>query len=441
MTTILFVHGTGVRLKRYQSTLAHIEERLNVSPSSRFRLRGCLWGDLLGANFNAGHDSVPTFQDSGGKEMTEHEVKRQTWSLLAADPLCELRLACLNKEDYRGGVPGEPTPGNRMDRALRQLSESVNASYLDSVGTNAGRHTEETSSDRTLQVQHLRAALKQAGIRHVFESATSLVREGTVFKKLIRVAEPPIGKYLDALANAIVAQAILIVAESDDSQPLVEIDEDLRDDITGRVRSLLGPREAAVMDPIVKILGGIGSFAFRAASYPGLLAGTSYVRGRRGQVTDEMSLIANDILLYQCRGEPIRSLIREHICELEPPVVLLGHSLGGVACVDLLISENLQDRVKLLISVGSQAPYFYEINALQSLKYEKHHTLPDHFPPWVNLYSPRDFLSYVGEKIFPGRIIDREVTTWQPFPQSHSAYWTRPQTYEFIREAIYKHVS
>ena len=440
MTTILFVHGTGVRLADYQSTLGRIEERLKGLTSPPVRLQGCPWGDLLGSKFNAEHHSVPHFSDSGGKELTDQEVKLQTWSLLSSDPLCELRLISLNKNDYRGGRPREPTPGNRIDRGLRQLSESVDSPNLQSVVENSGIRPEDCA-DRILHVQQLRSALERAGIRDVFETACSHVRQEQVYKKLIRVAESPVGKYLDALANAIVAQTILMVTERDAPPPLIEVDEDLRDDVTARVRGLLGPFEAGVMGRIVKALGDMGSFAFRTASYPGLMAGTGYVRWRRGKVTDGTSLIANDILLYQCRGEPIRNLLRQHLCELEPPVVLLAHSLGGVACVDLLIAENLQSHVKLLITVGSQAPYFYEINALHSMEYAKHKTLPNHFPPWVNLYSPQDFLSYVGEEIFPGKIVDREVTTWQPFPQSHSAYWARPQTYEIIREALSQYVA
>lgn len=439
MTTILFVHGTGVRLKDYRSTLGRIEERLNGLTSPPLAVKGCLWGDHLGSKFNANHDSVPTFEDSGGKAMTDQEAKLQTWSLLSSDPLCELRLLSLNKNDYRGGIPGELTPGNRIDRALCQLSASVDCSNVESAIEDSGIPQEERI--HLLQVEQLRAVVDRAGIRKVFQTACSQIRKEPAYKKLIRVAESPIGKYLDALANAVVAQAILIVTELDAPQPLIDIDEDLRDDATAQVRGLMGPGEAAVMDRIVKTLGAIGSFAFRTASYPGFMAGTTYMRWRRGKVTDVASPIANDILVYQCRGQAIRDLIRENICELQPPVVLLAHSLGGVACVDLLIAEDLQAHVKLLITVGSQAPYFYEINALQSLQYERNATLPNHFPPWVNLFSRQDFLSYVGGKIFPGKIVDREVTTWQPFPQSHSAYWARPQTYKLIREAISENVS
>ena len=36
---------------------------------------------------------------------------------------------------------------------------------------------------------------------------------------------------------------------------------------------------------------------------------------------------------------------------------------------------------------------------------------------------PNDFLSYIGEQVFPERVRDVEIQSRQPFPQSHSAYW------------------
>src|SRR5262249_7739166 len=95
------------------------------------------------------------------------------------------------------------------------------------------------------------------------------------------------------------------------------------------------------------------------------------VRRRRGRLTDLTSPPVADILLYQAGGAKIRRAILETVKGLAPPggpVVLLGHSLGGVACVDLLVRawKSLPE-VQLLVTVGSQAPFLYECNALKSL--------------------------------------------------------------------------
>jgi hypothetical protein len=137
----------------------------------------------------------------------------------------------------------------------------------------------------------------------------------------------------------------------------------------------------------------------------------------------------SDILLYQTRGGQIRDFIQQQIEQAEPPVVLLAHSLGGIACVDLLVEQSLP-QVALLITAGSQAPFMYEINALYSLEFGQQ--LPEHFPQWLNLYDKRDFLSYIGSKIFPRRVEDLEIDSKQPFPRSHSAYWENDTTWQAI---------
>jgi pimeloyl-ACP methyl ester carboxylesterase len=160
-----------------------------------------------------------------------------------------------------------------------------------------------------------------------------------------------------------------------------------------------------------------------------LKRGVNYAQRHRGAISDAAYPFAGDILLYQGRGDQIRGVIREAIHRAVPPVVLLAHSLGGIASVDLLALEPLP--VDLLITVGSQAPFLYEINALHSLAYGD--PLPPHYPPrWLNIYDLRDLLSYRGEGLFPGRVTDVKVDNRQPFPDSHSAYWTNAQVWDTI---------
>jgi hypothetical protein len=98
----------------------------------------------------------------------------------------------------------------------------------------------------------------------------------------------------------------------------------------------------------------------------------------------------------------------------------------------LLVAEALD--VKLLVTVGSQAPFLYEINALQSLPFG--HALPSHFPRWLNIYDLRDFLSYKGSTIFPGKVKDVKVDNKEPFHWSHSAYWTNDHVWNAIAEEL-----
>jgi pimeloyl-ACP methyl ester carboxylesterase len=167
---------------------------------------------------------------------------------------------------------------------------------------------------------------------------------------------------------------------------------------------------------------------------------TRYVLSRRGRYTKAIVPFVGDTLTYEAHGEGIRGEIEHSIDEAqkrEPngKIVLLGHSLGGIACVDLLaMSAQRRSQVVKLITVGSQAPLLFEMNALKGCPNRR--PLPAGFPDWLNVFDRRDFLSYIAEKIFKGKgpksVTDVPVDSRQPFPESHSAYWTNPDTWTAI---------
>ena len=112
---------------------------------------------------------------------------------------------------------------------------------------------------------------------------------------------------------------------------------------------------------------------------------------------------------------------------------LVAHSLGGIICVDLLVREEFPT-VAGLVTVGSQSPFLYEIGALPALTYPD--PLPDHFPRWVNIYDRRDMLSYVAAGVLGDRVADVEVDNGQPFPQSHSAYFSNSDVWAAIQAVV-----
>ncbi|HEX3140362.1 MAG TPA: hypothetical protein VHQ87_09915, partial [Rhizobacter sp.] len=156
---------------------------------------------------------------------------------------------------------------------------------------------------------------------------------------------------------------------------------------------------------------------------------TSALRRHRNDLSNAAALPVGDILLYQSRGEEIRKFIRSKIEQATGPVTLLAHSLGGIACFDLLALPN-PPKVERLITVGSQSPLLYEIGALPSLKPPQ--TLPQGFPRWLNVYDRNDFLSYVAKGLF-STATDLEVDSGQPFPDSHSAYFSNDAVWDAVR--------
>ena len=415
MITILFVHGTGVRIDGYKATLHMLRERLPHKDFPDLRIEGCPWGDQYGSR--RAEKSVFRFKESGGEEYTFEDARSDMWRLLAADPMAGVRFITLNRIRYPGGRLGEQPPDKQLDRALEGLGTAEH-------------------------IEPLKPLLSDAGVQHLFSEVCSIVKTDRAYAELKKVARHPLDPYLDALADAIVALSIALAKERNES-PAVAFDEELLNELSEAIRRQLGGVSASWVGDWAKELGGA---VLGAAAYAGSFAMlTPYLEWRRGPFAQSASPIAGDILVYQSRGDKIREVIKAKLLELgKGPTVLLAHSLGGVACVDLLLepaNTDLSAHVPLLITVGSQAPYFYEINGLHSLPYQEdgaqaQTAFPPHFPRWVNLHNRRDFLSYVGAEVFPGRVEDYEVRSMLPFPQSHTCYFTRADTYHYIWRAL-----
>ncbi|MEH2160845.1 MAG: hypothetical protein V7K38_07300 [Nostoc sp.] len=386
MTTVIFVHGTGIREREYNQTFEIIEQKIHAQRPD-IKVAPCLWG-ALGAKFNENRASVPLEDATLALSPGEEDAEIVLWGQLYRDPLYELRLFSLQPLES----------GNPFGEQLGDVLQSRVASLT--------------------PTSQLEANLQEAGIAEVFEQA----REATIHSEpyhraLLTVSESDLSEYYAPIARAIVAQAMFI-SEQEEKFPPILTDAQLRDDVVELLTLGLGEAELGLGGWLLKPLVGLAQHG-----------GTNYIRGNRLELTDKISPMPGDILLYQTRGEKIRAFIQQQIEEAEPPVVLIAHSLGGIACVDLLVQQQLS-QVELLVTVGSQAPFLYEINALYSLEYGQ--LLPEHFPEWLNIYDLRDFLSYVGKNIFPGRVQDVRVDSRQPFPRSHGAYWRNAKTWEAI---------
>ena len=74
--------------------------------------------------------------------------------------------------------------------------------------------------------------------------------------------------------------------------------------------------------------------------------------------------------------------------------------------------------------------FFTRSVGLYSLK--PNQALPSTFPPWLNVFDRNDFLSFIVNPLFPNAT-DIEVESGQPFPDSHSAYFSNDAVWNAIR--------
>jgi hypothetical protein len=225
------------------------------------------------------------------------------------------------------------------------------------------------------------------------------------------------------IARAVVARALAPYrSDSTGTGPAALYDREARDALVARLEAALSPARTRGLGDWIKdrLIGFTTSVA------------TSFTRDRRQNYTGLSMPAVGDILFYQRRGSEISQLTRESLTACSPPVVAVGHSLGGIVLVDILSQAN-PPRVDLLVTVGSQSPLFYAVDALENLRLFNSIARP--FTPWLNIYDQSDFLSYCAARIFNGvsGIEDVEVSSGVPFPESHGAYWHLDRTYELIR--------
>ena len=410
MTTVLFIHGTGDRLPSYTQTLATIRERLSTI---HVPVAPCHWGEYEGYRLRAGGISIPDTEpldparfDGGlsygvgpGGNDDDSDPWVELWGLLLDEPLLELRALAANAGPADGA-------GDQLRAALQALA-------LDTMG------------------QSEREALAAAGVAAALPSALEALRSDASLAALLSgLPSAAIGAGRAALARAILATATLEAQRQGQPPALLEEARLQRRAVAALITAL---NAAAGGDPALSYnpLTNLGSELLARTL-------TDPLRPLRGKITRLALAFAGDILTYQGQGGRIRDNILGELSKAAPPVVLLAHSLGGIACVDLLIEHDLRERVPLLITVGSQAPIFYEMGALQALTYGK--PLPNHFPPWLNLFDKRDFLSFQAEPLFNSdrrvRVRDVPVNNRQPFPAAHTSYWANDGLWNQIFAAV-----
>jgi hypothetical protein len=396
--TLLFVHGTGVR--DVAPSLASIRQGAkDVLGWGADRVLAVEWGKAVGPQpLDVGPVLPPESTRAAlGEDAAEAAVEAARWDLLLADPVLELRVLAEARQASGGGG------GLGLDADLPSL---VLTQRLGALAPDP-------------------AAIQAAGLRPsvVGKARDQLVRDTTVARAADAVGDPDDGELVSAAARAVVALALLAEMDQD---PLALYDSGARDTVVAAVEAELSPARGIGGDLVKKV---VAPLATRFA-----------VRKRAGFMLPLTNFI-RDVAFYIQHGERIREFLaaalRQHADGR--PLVVVAHSLGGIAAVDLLADPAVTGGgdplpVDLLATVGSQAPYMYLMDALSSLS-PRTPGDPAPFTPWLNVYNPEDLLSFCASRVFPNTsgITDEPVDAGVPFPMSHSAYWTQHRVYELLR--------
>ncbi|WP_217145986.1 hypothetical protein [Streptomyces sp. AC627_RSS907] len=386
MTAVVFIHGTGVREPGFSALAGRFSAGVTALRGG-LRIVPYYWGGEHGATLAADGASLPPASGTSRGPAAPDTADDDTaaWAALYADPYAELALAAAAETPAAELPPGSLPPDWHIRARLAALAAEGDAPAAD-LGPGLARAATGLAAHPLLGAAA--AALAPDDLAHL-------------------------------AARSLTAQVIADALESD--APLVPSGA-TRDDATDRLARALGA-------PPLGGERGVRSLALRVA---GSAASRAVVRRRRA-LTEAAHPAAGDVLRYLSRGEAVRAGLRTLLAGLEPPVAIVAHSLGGIIALDTLVLTPLP-QVRLLVTAGSQGPFLYESGSLPSLEHPA--PLPDHVPDWLNLYDPRDLLSYLGAGLFPGRVTDVAVDSRQPFPAAHSAYWTNPDVYRHIVDRL-----
>jgi hypothetical protein len=264
-----------------------------------------------------------------------------------------------------------------------------------------------------------------------FAEAAQRIAGRAELAEAANATHPSDGEFAAAVARATVAEALTKHRnDPPGTKPEAAVDP--------RVRDALVDATAAVLVP-APTRGFFGDVFKRTVVPLVTRHAMNFAAERRAAVMGLNARTIADVLSYQRRSREILAAIETDLAAVERrPIVAMGHSLGGIALVDLLSGEN-HPPVDLLVTVGSQSPMLFAFDALDRIR-------PDSgirpFTPWLNIYSRQDFVSFLAAKIFKGvggdadpGITDIAIEMELPFPDSHSGYWADDHVWEELKTA------
>lgn len=177
----------------------------------------------------------------------------------------------------------------------------------------------------------------------------------------------------------------------------------------------------------------------------------------RDDLNPRVAEFLGDIFVYMRQGarrDAIRSRIADAIGRAHAravagggPLVLVGHSLGGVILYDMLsdpagagLPRDLS--VDLLLTVGSQPGFFEEMKlfaasdpAVGPHGQVKLATAPPRVARWWNVYDPVDVLAFRCAGIFEG-VEDFAFNSVAGVADTHGSYFARPRFHERLRARL-----
>lgn len=405
MTTMLFIHGTGVRAEGIDAYFDAVRAGVGRIRKS-MPVLACRWGDEVGATLLADGVSIPgrherreppqprraSPPDGANLPGTEPEREVALWEALDAAPLLELQvLASQHPIPSAASSPSGRAMADRLGRA---------------VGAGTPLHR----------------ALLATGLEHVAEAAATQLVASDEFNQVVDSELLPQQDKAQVLARAFTA--LLLGLRDEQLGCPTPLDGTHRQHLELSTAAALGQGPTQPEDAAASLPDAVLDSALWLATW--------WAYRDRQRWSAAMVPGLGDVLKYLVHGQALREVILRDVKAIDDrEVILLGHSLGAVAAMDLLLRGELP-QVSSLIAVASQSGLLYEFDALPGRRFDPAEQLPDDFPDTHFVHDPMDPLAYLAGGLFGDKVHDHVVDNHAPFPRNHGAYFTNPEFYRLL---------
>jgi hypothetical protein len=176
----------------------------------------------------------------------------------------------------------------------------------------------------------------------------------------------------------------------------------------------------------------------------------------RDRLNKTAAMFLGDVFVYLHQAaarETIRKIVVNDLVaafeksqQAKTPLVVIGHSLGGVILYDLLSEPHASLRepfkIDALLTVGSQPGLFEELKLFESSdtlvpasKGDKAKGIKANVTSWMNVYDPTDLFGFRAEPIFEG-CDDAIFSSVTGLVDAHTSYFKRPQFYQRLAKRL-----
>lgn len=238
----------------------------------------------------------------------------------------------------------------------------------------------------------------------------------------------------------------------------VQDDAEFVAELGRQVAPLVKEADLGILDPIADAAKRLGGAISNWVNAP-------IARIGREKVSPAVAVFIGDVFRYLHDAQPrhdIRKAVTDDLVasaktahDADEPLVVMGHSMGGVILYDLLsdpdVMEDVEARlghrllIDLFMTIGSQVALFEELKAFSASDPARsaqakppldRAVRPAPAARWWNAYDRMDVLSFIAEPVFAD-VKDFEVDTIAGVRSAHGAYFTNMVFYQRLGKRMH----